>query len=254
MTSLPRMQSSFHALDWAIIAIYLAGHGRDRLLLFTQADQSRSVPAGRAEHGLAAGRVVADGRAQQRHGLPDAALVHDPLRHRARRRHRVVAAAVSVGGARRLPVLSPPELLFGLRVSRGALRRARAHARGGDLPVVAARLDGHGDVCAEPRGQRRHRWSSRSQHHDHRRRRGGDDVHDAGRHPGGDLERRDPVLHHVRRPGRDGRDCVVERAGRHGRDLVERGGGGEARRVAAAHRSVRDWLRRPDRRVSFNSR
>ena len=45
-------------------------------------------------------------------------------------------------------------------------------------------------------------------------------VHDARRHPGGDLERRGAVLHHVRRPGRDGRHRVVERAGRVRRNLV----------------------------------
>ena len=55
-------------------------------------------------------------------------------------------------------------------------------------------------------------------------------VHDARRHPGRDLERRDPVLHHVRRPGRDGRHRVVERARRLQRDLVGRGRGRQAGR------------------------
>src|SRR5688572_19913570 len=131
------------------------GDGRHWRLLFAPPNQPRSLPARGSQHGLAAGRPVADGRAQQRHGLSDAALVDDPLRYRARGRHRIVAAAVSVCRARGISVLPPPRLLLGLRISRGPLRSQRARARRRDLSILAAWLDGDGDVRTESCHQRR---------------------------------------------------------------------------------------------------
>ncbi len=49
-------------------------------------------------------------------------------------------------------------------------------------------------------------------------------LHDARRHPGGDLERRDSVLHHVRWTRRHRVDCADQRAGRPLRDLGGRAG------------------------------
>ena len=73
------------SIDWVIIAVYLAGHGRVGIYFSRKQTSLDQYLLRRSQHGLAAGRVVADGRAQQRHGLPDAAVGHDQVRPRAGR-------------------------------------------------------------------------------------------------------------------------------------------------------------------------
>ena len=54
-------------------------------------------------------------------------------------------------GVCRLSVLQKAALLLDLRVSRDAIRRSRAHARGGDFRGLAARVDGYRLVRPLPR-------------------------------------------------------------------------------------------------------
>ena len=74
---------------------------------------------------------------------------------------------------------------------------------------------------ADQRDHDRH-WRGRHHHHD------------AGRHPGGDLDRRGAVLRDVRRPRRDGVDLLGERPRRVRRDLAVRAERRPAEPLAAA--------------------
>ena len=147
----------------------------------------------------------------------------------------------SIRGSRRscVAVLPPLELAT---PSTSSSRRASTSAFGRwrrRSSALAARLDGDGDVRPEPRDQRGHR------------RRSADLntmivilgalvtlLHDARRHSGGDLERRDPVLHHVRRTGRDGRGSRVTCPAA-SPSLAVNAAGGEDALVAAARRRRR---------------
>src|SRR5687768_7764575 len=90
------------------------GHGRRRRVLLAPPNQLAAIPARIAANGVATGWPLADGRAQQRDGLPDAAVVHHPLWIGADGRHFLLAGVVSVGGARRISVLPSTQLLHGL--------------------------------------------------------------------------------------------------------------------------------------------
>ena len=172
MTSLPRMQSSFHALDWAIIAIYLVAMAAIGVYFSRrQTSLDRYLLAERSMGWLPVGLSL---MAALNSGMDYLMQPSSTIRYGIvlDARHRVVAAALSMGRAGSpFRSITASNFYIRLRVSRGALRCARAHARRGDLHRLAARLDGDGDVRAEPRDQRRHRRPGRSQHHDHRRRR-----------------------------------------------------------------------------------
>ena len=196
---------------------------RRRVLLAAAAQPRRVLPRAPVDD-LAAGRPVADGGARQRDRLPDAAVGDDQVRADPAHRHLVVAVSVSVGRARDAAVLPAAELLHRVRVSRGAVRRARAQR---SPPASSSSGASAGwrrrFTCRASRSPRRPAGGFRST----------DDGRSCsgcivtlytalGGVAGGDLERRHSVLRALRRPGRGRGDRGGVGAGRPRRDLARR--------------------------------
>ena len=148
------MQTAFSALDAAIIVAYLAvltsvgvyfSRRQRSLDEYFLARQSMAwLPVGLSL--MAALDSAIDYLMQPSSTIKYGLILLD--------RHLVVAVAVSVGRPRDAAVLPAAELLHGLRVSRGAVRRARAQPRRRHLHRLAPGLDGDGDLRAVPRDQR----------------------------------------------------------------------------------------------------
>ncbi len=250
------MQSSFHFIDWVIVAVYLVAMAARRHLLLAAADAASITTCSPSATWAGC-----------RSGLSLMAALNSGMDYLMQPSSTIKYGVVLTLGILSWLVLYPwvahVAFPFYHRLNFYTVYEyleARFDVRVRTLAAmifvaVAPRMDGHRDVRAEPRDQRRHRRPGRSQHHDDRHRHAGDALHDARRHPGRDLERRGAVLHHVRRPGGDGRDRVVQRARRLERDLDgECGAQGSLDCVAAARRSGRDRPVRRRSRVSLRSR
>jgi hypothetical protein len=79
------MHTAFTAIDAVIVLGYLAALAAVGVYFSRRQTIDRRLLRGASIDGVAAGRPVADGGAQQRHRLPDAAVGDDPLRCRAAR-------------------------------------------------------------------------------------------------------------------------------------------------------------------------